>query len=85
MGKNRNFYQNNEENIEVAEPVADEVTATESTPVEAPVVEEVKPAEPIVEVKVEPEVKKVEVTPAPAPVVKNNTKEVKVVKRTATL
>lgn len=85
MGKNRNFYQNNEENIEVAEPVADEVAATESTPVEAPVVEEIKPAEPIIEVKVEPEVKKVEVTPAPAPVVKNNTKEVKVVKRTATL
>lgn len=89
MGKNRNFYQNNEENIEVTEPVVNEVVMTESapveTPIEAPVVEEVKPAEPIVEVKVEPEVKKVEVTPAPAPVVKNKTKEVKVVKRTATL
>jgi hypothetical protein len=49
-----------------------------------PVVEEVKPAEPIVEVKVEPEVKKVEVKPAPAPVKKSGIVEIKA-KGTATL
>lgn len=92
MGKNRNFYQNNEENIEVTEPLVDEVVTTESAPVEtpietsieAPVVDEVKPAEPIVEVKVEPEVKKVEVKPAPAPVKKSGIVEIKA-KGTATL
>ena len=88
MGKNRNFYQNNEENIEVTEPVVEEAVITEpapvETPVEAPVVEEVKPAEPIVSVKVEPEVKKVEVNPAPTPVNKKGIKEIKA-KGTATL
>lgn len=53
MGKNRNFYQNNEEvTNEVDVPVAEDVAA-ETAPVETPVVEDKKP-EP------EPEVKKVE-------------------------
>lgn len=86
MGRNRNFYQNNEgvEN-EVEAPVVKEAVA--ETPVEAPVVEEVKPEpEPIPVVKEEPkvEVKKVEEKPAPAPVKKFGSKEIKA-KGTATL
>lgn len=84
MGRNRNFYQNNEgvEN-EVEAPVVEEAVA--ETPVEAPVVEEVKP-EPVPVVKEEPkvEVKKVEEKPAPAPVKKFGSKEIKA-KGTATL
>ena len=58
MGKNRNFYQNNEEVTNEAEAPVVEDVAVETAPVETQVVEDKKP---------EPEVKKVE------PVVTNTT------------
>lgn len=77
MGKNRNFYQNNEEVANEAEIPVVEDAAVETAPVETPVVEDKKP-EP------EPEVKKVE------PVITNTTNkkpEIKSVQKkgTATL
>lgn len=79
MGKNRNFYQNNEEVANEAEAPVVEDVAVETAPVETPVVEDKKP-----EPTPEPEVKKVE------PVVTNTTNkkpEIKSVQKkgTATL
>lgn len=63
MGRNRNFYQNNEDFTNEAEtPVVEEAVA-ESTPVETPVAEEVK-SEPIIEEK----------KPEPAPIIKEESK-----------
>lgn len=53
MGKNRNFYQGNEEVANEAEAPVVENAIAETTPVETPVVEDKKP-------EVTPEVKKVE-------------------------
>lgn len=47
MGKNRNFYQNNEEVTNEAEAPVVEDAAVETAPVETPVVEDKKP-EPVV-------------------------------------
>lgn len=85
MGKNRNFYQNNEEVTNETTPLEDciagygEDAFEETAPVETPVVEDKKP-----EPTPEPEVKKVE------PVVTNTTNkkpEIKSVQKkgTATL
>ena len=82
MGRNRNFYQNNEEvENEVEAPVVEEAVA--ETPVEAPVVEEVKP-EPVPVVKEEPKVEVKKVEEKPAPVKKSGIEEIKA-KGTATL
>lgn len=74
MGKNRNFYQNNEEVTNEAEAPVVEDAAVETAPVETPVVEDKKP----------------EPTPEPEPVVTNTTNkkpEIKSVQKkgTATL
>ena len=85
MGRNRNFYQNNEEFANEVETPAVEEAVAESTPVEAPIVEEVKPEPtpaPIIKEEPKVEVKKVEAPKAVS--AKPGIKEVKA-KGTATL
>ena len=85
MGRNRNFYQNNEEaENEVEAPVVEEAVA--ETPVEAPVVEEVK-HEPVPVVKEEPKVEIKKPEPAKEIPVVNKKPGIKYVqaKGTATL
>lgn len=85
MGRNRNFYQNNEEFANEVETPAVEEAVAESTPVEAPIVEEVKPEPaPAPIIKEEPKVEDKKVEAPKAVSAKPGIKEVKA-KGTATL
>lgn len=87
MGRNRNFYQNNEDFANEVETPAVEEAVAESTPVEAPIVEEVKPEPaptPAPVIKEEPKVEEKKVEAPKAVSAKPGIKEVKA-KGTATL